>query len=413
MAGYTIIRTSGSTLTTVQDGTIDTTSSSLALPGRNYPGYGNALDTNFIKLLENFASSTPPSNPIQGQMWFNTTTSQLSYCPADGTNQASNWVILSTTNSAGNTSLGNLNVTSNVIANNLTVNNATTSDTISVRLATVTANANIANANITAGTVGTLTTQSITTGDSTTAGSLVGTWTVTGNSTGTGLAVAQGNLAVTGNINFNGNLYQNGTLFNPTGTFNQANVSDYLGKTGLYTSAGSYFVGNIAAANNVTMSNIFATGGTAASVGNITGAWKLTSGSTIQATYADLAERFEADIEYDVGTVVELGGEKEITAVTEPLCDTIFGVVSTAAAYIMNSKDGYTDKTHPAIAMSGRVPVKVIGKVKKGDRLVSAGKGMAMSAPKDQVTPFNTIGRALENKTTGGIGMVEAIVTVK
>jgi len=144
----------------------------------------------------------------------------------------------------------------------------------------------------------------------------------------------------------------------------------------------------------------------------ITGTWTLDVGSKLEATYADLAERFEADDLYDTGTVVELGGSAEITAVKEDLSSQVFGVVSTSAAYLMNSKAG-TDATHPAIAVSGRVPVKVKGKVKKGDRLVSAGNGMARAAEMSEITAFNTIGRALKDKNTDGTGTVEAIVTIK
>ena len=78
----------------------------------------------------------------------------------------------------------------------------------------------------------------------------------------------------------------------------------------------------------------------------------------------------------------------------------------------MNSKAG-TDLTHPPIAMTGRVPVLVIGQVNKGDRFVSAGNGMARSAQLGEATSFNVIGRALESKTGFGEGTVEAIVTVK
>ena len=78
----------------------------------------------------------------------------------------------------------------------------------------------------------------------------------------------------------------------------------------------------------------------------------------------------------------------------------------------MNSQAG-TDETHPAIAVSGRVPVKVSGKVKKGDRLVSAGNGIARAADISEITAFNTIGRALKDKNTTGTGIVEAIVTIK
>ena len=90
----------------------------------------------------------------------------------------------------------------------------------------------------------------------------------------------------------------------------------------------------------------------------------------------------------------------------------MFGVISTRAAYLMNSQAG-TDATHPPVAMTGRVPVKTIGRVSKGDRLVSAGNGFARAAVAGEATAFNVIGRALANKTTDGEGTVEAIVTIK
>ena len=124
-----------------------------------------------------------------------------------------------------------------------------------------------------------------------------------------------------------------------------------------------------------------------------------------------MAERFEADAYYDAGTVVELGGEKEITSVRYELSEDIFGVISDTAAYLMNSGAG-DNTTHPPVAMTGRVQVKVTGIVKKGDRLVSAGNGIARAAQVGEATAFNVIGRALANKTTNTIGTVLAIVTV-
>jgi len=79
---------------------------------------------------------------------------------------------------------------------------------------------------------------------------------------------------------------------------------------------------------------------------------------------------------------------------------------------LMNSQAG-TDATHPPVAMTGRVPVKVVGSVAKGDRLVSAGNGMARSARPGEATAFNVIGRALTAKTDEAEGTVEAIVTTK
>lgn len=149
-----------------------------------------------------------------------------------------------------------------------------------------------------------------------------------------------------------------------------------------------------------------------AAQGTIYGNWTLSAGSRFQATYADLAERFEADAYYEPGTVLEFGGDREVTAVVEDLSENVFGVVSDTAAMIMNGAAG-NDATHPAIALQGRVKVNVTGKIRKGDRLVSAGKGLARSARTGEANSFNTIGRALENKTTNGVGKVLAAVTAK
>jgi hypothetical protein len=135
-------------------------------------------------------------------------------------------------------------------------------------------------------------------------------------------------------------------------------------------------------------------------------------GTATQAEYADLAERFAADAEYAAGTVVEIGGSAEITQCNADLSENVLGVISTNAAYLMNANSG-SDATHPPVAMTGRVPVKVSGQIAKGDRLVSAGNGHARSVRDGEATAFNVIGRALADKLDLGDGMIEAIVTVK
>ena len=132
-------------------------------------------------------------------------------------------------------------------------------------------------------------------------------------------------------------------------------------------------------------------------------------GNASTANYADLAERFAADAAYLPGTVVELGGDAEVTSVVDDLSETVFGVISSQPAYLMNQGAG-DDATHPPIALHGRVPVRVVGTVVKGDRLVSAGNGVARAASKAEITSSNVIGRALENKTTAGEGLVLAVV---
>ena len=80
---YIVNKFSGEQLIVLEDGTIDT-STSLGLVGRNYVGYGETQNENFVFLLENFANESPPARPLQGQIWFNTTTN-LTYA-YDGTN---------------------------------------------------------------------------------------------------------------------------------------------------------------------------------------------------------------------------------------------------------------------------------------------------------------------------------------
>ena len=173
---------------------------------------------------------------------------------------------------------------------------------------------------------------------------------------------------------------------------------------------------NINLTNNDTNGNInfgANVGGTPTTVMTINGATGIVSSATgINANYADLAERFEADAELSPGTVVELGGSAEITQVNADLSENVFGVISTRAAYMMNGAAG-PNATHPPVAMTGRVPVRTVGQVRKGDRLVSAGNGLARAARPGEATAFNVIGRALRDKVDDGEGTVEAIVTIK
>lgn len=404
---YTIIRSDGTTLTTIQDGTINTTSTSLGLPGRNYAGYGQTLNTNFVRQLENYASGTPPTNALRGQLWYNTSSNTLNVCPTDGVTNPATWVTLAATNASGDTTLGNITTTGDVsIGGDLVVDGDITGDTITVRLATVSETLTAITGNITQADIPSITTTTITTGSATTAGTITGTWSVVGNNTtgGNAFSVVSGNIAFAGSsvngIKCDNYMYANGAAFNPSGTYTNANVADFL--------PSAYYSLRGASANlqvNKLTTNFIAGGG------EITGIWTLGTGARIEATYADLAERFEADDHYDAGTVLEIGGEKEVTAVVDELSEEVFGVVSNTAAFTMNGKAG-SDKTHPAIAVSGRVQVKVVGAVRKGQRLVSAGKGKARAAKKGEATAFNVIGRALEHKTTEELGTVLAIVAI-
>ena len=235
------------------------------------------------------------------------------------------------------------------------------------------------------------------TGNVTSAANIAGTYFIGNGSQLTGLSLGvsvtkfvtgttEGNIGATnGNINFNVGGVANVVVIDTNTVYANIVSVRSIAKTG--TNA----VGNIGSSSNY-FNQVFATATT--------------------ALYADVAERFEADELLEPGTVVELGGVKEITRSTTDLSENVFGVISTRPAYTMNGGAG-EDDTHPKVAMTGRVPVKVIGYIKKGDRLVSAGEGLARSAAPGEATAFNTIGRALVDKHTPESGTIEAIVTIK
>ena len=204
-----------------------------------------------------------------------------------------------------------------------------------------------------------------------------------------------------------GNIGQTDNRFNTVfaGTYVGTLFSggSYTGTTGTYTGAIT-----VNSSNGVTA---IINGGTAGvgNIGSVGQGFNTIFAKATSAQYADLAERFEADEYYEPGTVVEIGGLKEITRAVRELSESVFGVISTLPGFLLNGTAG-DDRTHPPVAVNGRVPVRVVGKCRKGDRLVSAGNGLARAATRDEITAFNVLGRALENKTTDGEGLVEAIV---
>ena len=261
---------------------------------------------------------------------------------------------------------------------------------------TVSVSGNVTGGNLL--TAGLINTSSTSNTSISTAGNIQGSYFYGNGSTLTGLSAA---VSVTkfSNGNTEGNIGASGgnIAFTVGGTANVLVLSSttaYFGSdvsVSAIQKTGSNTVGNIGSSSNY-FNRVFATATT--------------------ALYADVAERFAADELLEPGTVVELGGTKEITRSREDLSENVFGVISTRPAYTMNGGAG-EDDTHPPVAMTGRVPVQVVGTVRKGDRLVSAGNGVARAAQPGEATAFNVIGRSLENKHLEELGAIEAIVTIK
>jgi len=157
--------------------------------------------------------------------------------------------------------------------------------------------------------------------------------------------------------------------------------------------ANTWIVGNITTGGN-------------SIIGNITGNWQLTPGSVIESSGADLAEYYSADIAYEPGTVLEFGGSHEVTLAGIET-NRLAGVVSSAPSYVMNSN---ISAVHPvALALTGRVPVKTIGKVSKGDMMLSAGNGYAKAAVMEPKMG-TVIGKAIQNKQDDAEGVIEVLI---
>jgi len=160
---------------------------------------------------------------------------------------------------------------------------------------------------------------------------------------------------------------------------------------------------SLSVSGQLTNANI--TTGANTTAGVLTGNWTLTAGSRLQATYADLAEKYVADSEYEVGTVLLFGGDHEVTIANEFDSHKVAGVVSQNAAYIMNA--GCEGEHVVDLALTGRVPVKVHGPVAKGDLMVTGLDGHAVA--NNMARAGTILGKALQN-FEGGSGIIEVVV---
>jgi len=313
----------------------------------------------------------------------------------------------------GNANVGNLGTGGLITA----TGNITGANIITGGLITATGNLNAGNI-ITAGVVSA--TGNGTFGNVSVTGIFASTLSATANANVGNLGTA-GLIVATGNIT-GGNLTTSGvvsaTLYVGSGA-NLTNIAgaNVSGEVTFATTANAVAGANVsgtvtqattvmgATQNNITTLGALTTLSTGANttLGNITGNWQLTTGSRLNATYADLAEYYEADAQFEPGTVLEFGGDKEVTLAQDGTAR-VAGVVSTDPAYAMNTN---CPGIAVAIALQGRVPTKVRGTVRKGDMMVSAGNGYAR--PWNNPQMGTVIGKALEN-FDGIEGVIEVAV---
>jgi len=305
---YTINKYNGTTVT-VADDTLNV-ETSLRLVGKDYIGYGEAIAQNSVSLLENFASETAPTNPIEGQHWWKPSTKTLNVY------HNSSWLGID----AG-TGVVSIKDT-NDIAHSVYVTRA---NGIPV---------------------------TITSSDTT-------AWAI------------------------------------------KSTETEYL----------QYFLDGGAGATATINAGI--------NLNTVTASAMKFHGTATHAQYADVAELYTADQQFEAGTLIMLsdgGGAEEVTQTLHQKDPKILGVVTTDPALLMNAKLNAGSKFAVGVALLGRVPCKVVGKVDKGDRICSSdtkGHGMSADINVDEYTWKHVIGRALESKSSEDAGTIEVIVGVK
>ena len=283
----------------------------------------------------------------------------------------------------------------------------------------------------------------------------------------TGAATLSSTLAVTSTSTFTGATTHNGGLSSTSGSFSTtlgvtgaATLSSTLGVTGLITSTGGIsggasshttgtFSSTLGVTGATTLAGMTATTGSFSSTLGVTGATTLSStlsvGSTVTVTgavlpattntynlgasgtvwatvygttfsgvsttakYADLAENYQADAAYEPGTVLVFGGDNEVTTTTESHNTAVAGIVSTNPAHLMN--DNLQGTNVVALGLTGRLPCRVQGPVRKGQVLVtSTTPGVAEAIDNSKFIPGCVIGKALEAINTNTISTIEVVV---
>jgi hypothetical protein len=200
-------------------------------------------------------------------------------------------------------------------------------------------------------------------------------------------------LSVTGNID-GGNLRTAG-LVSATGAITGAAITG----TSLTVSTGSVTCGSIVNANANGVGNI----------GSATTYFNTVFAKATSAQYADVAEKYRADANYPVGTVLVFGGDQEVTISQQSHSSAIAGTISENPAYIMNN--GLDSSYVAVVALLGRVPCRVIGNISKGDLLVSSDiPGVATRLDPTRYQPGSVIGKALKNYIGETEGVIEIVV---
>ena len=433
---YTINNTRGTTLANLQAGTT-TTVGGITLIGKNYTGYGEIIAEDFVRLLENQANTggTAPAGALTGQLWYDVDEGILKVY--DGTSWDRLFTSVGTTAptspTAGTTWL-------DTDDSMFSIYDGTNWQSVAVATQSLLSGSRVQSVQLES--AGAWTGESADRVNGYSAGDPITVSAVIGKDDSGNEEVVAVFSPASFNIKSSANastvvyttvatdIYNNFSTthanagaqsltagLNVRDTFLTDNETDTaLRLQDINVSSTTYDSDNIFILSKTTSQShdgdLVPSSNTSINLGSNTNRYQTIYGVSTSAQYADIAERFEADAVYEPGTVIALGGAKEITKTATRADENVFGVISDKPAFRMN--DGAGDSTtHPFVAFSGRVLCKVKGPVTKGDRLVSSDiPGVAVKA-NSQDDWKATFGRALVDKTSDEVEKITIAIGVK
>jgi len=387
---YTVNKTNNSESPnqyTVQDGVINT-QTDLSFIGKGYAGYGESIAENFLHLLENFSNSTAPTKPIKGQLWFDSANNRLKvYTGADFVPSGGNVPYQATEPSGINQ--GDLWIDSDT--GQLYFYNGSSSILVGPPSSTGSTNGFVYETILDSGDVSRNITKWY---NDDTLIAIISDNSFTPKSTISGFTTIRTGI----------------TLNSSTNVLEGSLIGDVTGNADTATEATNVTV----SANNTANETVYLTfvDGATGTQGIETDTGLTYNPSTnvltttaSSAQYADLAEIYESDAEYEVGTVVIFGGDKEITISKEGNDTRIAGVISENPAYLMNA-----GATGLPVALMGKVKCKVVGHINKGDMLSSHPTHHGVAKKTHDPRVGEVIGKALEDYDSEEIGTINIVV---
>jgi hypothetical protein len=408
---YILKKSNGERLAAVSPGSLDL-STDLTLVGKNYPGYGDILNQNVVYLLENFANSVEPTKPLRGQIWYDYGTKTLKFYSGKEFKSVARLEI--SASSPTDSVVGNLwwdasqrqlkvfdgsNYISSVGSSNVIQQtpDGRVVDSVSIQVLSASSTLHSVLAlYVLDSIIAVISDEEILVNTSDPLYVTHGFSILKRGMTLSGANVDNGNSAQAGNFMW-------GTAADAT-RLNNLPASDYALKSEVTQLTTTTF-NTLTVLTTMTVATISAP---TATTGIFKGNWQLDSSATLQASYADIAERYHADQPYTTGTVVVFGGSNEITISSSRADTAVAGIISNGYAHLLNANAG-DDSTHPALALIGRVPCLVIGPIDQGDLLVTSSVPGHAESWKEGDSLAAVFAKAIES-FDGPVGIIEVKV---